>query len=142
MGGQSHAAHILYFERGYVVMMFGSFSLIVSPSLPPCLVPQLPPQLSHPQRQRGERQQVVMVAGLPLACAPVHSLHLPRSSVPTLCPWRRRLREEEHVAQGHTGCRNSTGTQQALPRISLSRVTLGREGKDLKAGEDCVPASH
>lgn len=78
--------------------------------------------------------------GLPLACTPVHPLNLPRSSVPTLCLWR--LREVECSAQGHTGAGAVLEPNMALPRISHSRVTLGREGKDLKAIEDCTPASH
>lgn len=85
-------------------MTFESFPLIVSPSLPPCLVPIAITPVVTPTAAEG-RVPAGGDGGLPLVCTPVHPLNLPQElrsySVPVeaqrsgvLCSRSHRLQEQ------------------------------------------------
>lgn len=152
-GGQGCTAHILCFGRGYgVIMISESFSLIVSPFIPPCLVPTAITPAVRPTTVEGR----VSAGGddLPLAFTPIHSFNLPRSteagtcSTPTLrmeteaqrsetlssrshrlqeqC-WNPTLCFPDFLILGHSGQRgerseNPESKRRLRPRASLSQV--------------------
>lgn len=110
-GGQGNTAYSLCFGRGNsVILMLGTFSLTVSPSMPPCLVSTSITPVATPTT--AEQRASVSSHSPCHECAHLILPGVPRQArVLSTLGMRHRLREVSHFALRHMGCRNSTGTQ-------------------------------